>query len=120
MKYMEEIRKAEYNVIGIRGLTDDENYSVGDICRNSYEWNYEEDRSTYDTGENIELSGTCAKGFSFDLYWDEDEEIEERVNELLSNFNYCGKRVLVAGNSYEYGSDDGEVIIADAKVICEL
>lgn len=118
--YIDEIRKEGYTVIGVRGLADDENYEVGEICRNSYEWDYEEDRSTFETGANIELNGTCAKGFAIDLFWDEDQEIEEKINDLLADFNYCGQRVIVAGKRYENGSDNGEVIIEDAKVICKL
>lgn len=53
-----EASRAGY--IGIRHLADDEHYNVGDYCRNSYDWDYELDRSTYDTEEPQELPGTCA------------------------------------------------------------
>lgn len=48
-----EASGAEY--IGIRHLADDEHYNVGDYCRNSYDWDYEHDCSTYETDEPQEL-----------------------------------------------------------------
>lgn len=107
----------KYKVIGIRGLTRDENYKVGDICRPSYQWDYENDISTYDTDEPEELDGTCAKNTGIDTYFDEDEEIIEKINNSLKNFEYDGDKVLVAGNDYSFGMDENEIIIEEAEVI---
>lgn len=113
--------KQHCNVVGIRHLTYDETYQVGDMCRNSFEWNYERDCSSYETTEPVELNGTCAyciPGFDdFDL--DEIEEATEVFNTALreSEENYVGGMVVVAGTSYTYGDDENEVIIWDAEVI---
>jgi len=107
----------KYKVVGIRGLTRDENYKVGDICRPSYQWDYENDMSTYDTEEPEELSGTCATNTGIDTFYDDDAEILEKINNTISDFNYIGKRALIAGDDYSYGMDENEVIIEDARVL---
>lgn len=107
----------EYKVIGIRGLTGDENYNIGDFLRNSYQWDYENDCSTFDTDNPLELNGACAKDTEIDTFFDEDEDIIEKINKILKDFDYNGDRVLVAGNDYEYGMDENELIISDAVVI---
>ena len=112
---LEQIRK--YNIIGIRGLTADENYKIGDYLRKSYQWDYENDISTYNTDNPEELSGACATNTNIDTYFDEDDEIIEKINNTINNFNYIGKKVIIAGNSFEYGMDENEVIIEDAIVI---
>lgn len=106
-----------YKVLGIRGLSDDESYKIGDTCRNSFDWDYENDVTSYGTDNEVELNGTCATHIAVDMYWDDDEEIEEAINKVITNFNYGGKLVLIAGNDFEYGADEGEVIIKDAIVI---
>ena len=50
-----KITEENYKWIGIRHLADDENYTVGDFCRNSYDWDYENDCSSYDTENPEEL-----------------------------------------------------------------
>lgn len=107
----------KYKAIGIRGLTRDENYKIGDICRPSYQWDYENDISTYDTENPETLSGTCATNIGIDTFFDDDAEILEKINNTMRNFNYMGKMALIAGNDYEYGADENEIIIEDAKVI---
>ena len=109
-----------YSVVAIRHLAEDEDYKVGDICRNSYDWNWEYDHSTYYDEEQIELSGTCGYNISgFDCL--DEEEIEEatRIFEkaLKESTLYGGKAIVIAGDRYQYGSDENEVVIEDAVVI---
>jgi len=112
---LEQIR--QYKYIGIRGCTDDENYSIGDTCRNSYDWDYENDISSFETENPIELGGTCAVNTGIDIDWDEDYEIEEKINAIVENFNYYGKIVIIGSMNVTYGADDNEIIMENAKVI---
>ena len=112
---IEEIRK--YSVIGIRGLASDEHYEIGDTCRNSFDWDYENDISSYETENPVELDGTCAVNTQIDTCWDDDDEIIEKIENVISSFGYTGKIAIIAGNSSECGADYNEVIIEDAKVI---
>lgn len=111
-----------YSVVAIRHMSNDENYNIGDMCRNSYEWNYELDHSTYEDEEQIELDGTCGYhivGFA-DLDGDELEEAEHIFqNALHGSSIYSGKPVVIAGNDYTYGNDENEIIISDACVIAK-
>mgnify|MGYP007010770073 FL=1 len=115
------IANCNYNYIGIRHLSDDEHYQVGDWCRNSYDWDYEQDCSTYETENPIELPGTCAYNTGIDPNWDEPEEIAEKLEKAIEASGcYLGDLVIVAGDRMEYGNDDHEIIIADAVVISIL
>lgn len=115
------IANCNYNYIGIRHLSDDEHYQVGDWCRNSYDWDYEQDCSTYETENPIELPGTCAYNTGIDPNWDEPEEIAEKLEKAIEASGcYLGDLVIVAGDRMEYGNDDNEIIIADAVVISIL
>lgn len=107
---------AEY--IGIRHLADDEHYNIGDYCRNSYDWDYEYDRSTYDTDEPQELSGTCAYDTGIQSAWDDPEEIKDKLKKAIKASDiYYGDIVILAGNRATYGNDENEIIIEDAIVI---
>lgn len=118
MKYdINEIKK--YNVVGIRGLASDEKYEIGDVCRNSFDWDYENDMSSYGTENEIDLGGTCAVHVVFDKDWDSDEEIEKAIENVLNDFIYSGEIVIIAGESFEYGADENEVIVEDAIVIAK-
>lgn len=113
-----KISEEGYKWIGIRHLSDDENYAVGDLCRNSYDWDYENDRSSYDSENPIELPGSCAYDTKIDSTWDDDEEIEEKLHKAISESScYFGKIAVIAGNSAEYGNDPEEIIIGNAEVI---
>lgn len=113
-----KINEEGYTWIGIRHLADDENYKVGDFCRNSYDWDYENDRSSYENDAPVELPGTCAYNTRINSGWDEDEEIEEKIHKAISGSAcYSGKIAVIAGNSAEYGNDQEEIIIRDAEVI---
>ena len=116
---LQKVNENGYGVVAIRHLSDDEEYRVGDTCRNSYDWNYDEDHSTYEDEEPVELDGTC--GLFENLDEDEVEEAESLLNRAVEAASiYTGKIAIIAGDSYSYGADDSEVIIKDAEVICIL
>ncbi len=112
------IETSGYEYIGIRHLAEDEHYSIGDICRDSYDWDCDMDCSTYDTDEPISLGGTCAYNTRIQAGWDEKEEIIEKLTRALRESScYYGQTVIIAGDKAEYGNDEGEIIISDAIVI---
>lgn len=117
---LRKVNEEGYGVVAIRHCAEDEHYKVGDTCRNSFDWNYELDCSTYDTDEPIELDGTCGyhiAGFE-NLDEDEVEEATELFNKALKNSSiYGGTVVVIAGNRKSWGNDEDEVIIDDAEVI---
>lgn len=113
-----KINEEGYAWIGIRHLADDENYKVGDFCRNSYDWDYENDRSSYENDDPEELPGTCAYNTRINSGWDEDEEIEIKLKKAISGSAcYSGKIAVIAGDFAEYGNDPEEIIIENAEVI---
>lgn len=117
---LNKVNEEGYSVVAIRHCAEDEDYAVGDICRNSYDWNYELDCSTYDTDEPVELEGACGyhvRGFE-NLDADEIEEATEIFEKAMKEAEtYYGKVVIIAGYRYAYGNDENEVIIEDAEVI---
>ena len=119
-EWVKTIRENKFSSYGIRWIAEDESYNIGDIARNSYEWDIENDISTYETDEPVELDGTCAIELVIDRTFDEDGEIAEAIEEVLKNRNgYCGTPVLLGSDRYEYGNDNGEIIMEDAKVIAK-
>ncbi|MEN1985284.1 hypothetical protein [Paenibacillus hubeiensis] len=119
-KYLEIAKEAlaEGYYLGVRTLTADEAYEVGDSTRESYEWDLENDCSAYHTtGETA--GGTCCTAVDVDV---------ETVEELISNIEaaikynsiYIGSdvQVLIAGRSLntEYQMDDQEIRIVGAWV----
>lgn len=118
---LEEIAKGiiegGYVYAGIRTLEDDEIYKVGDMCRESYEWDLEHDCSTYyTTGETA--GGTCATGFEVDE--DVDSMVKNMITAIESNNSYVGLRqVVIAGNkaNTSFAGDEDEVRIVDAIVV---
>lgn len=118
---IEAIENSKEAWIGIRHLADDENYEIGDYCRNSYDWDFENDQSTYNTDDPQELSGTCAYNTRIQIGWDEPEEIAEKLEKALkASACYMGEIVIISGNRAEYGNDDGEIIIKDATVLAKI
>ena len=117
---LKKVNDEGYGVVAIRHCAEDEEYNVGDICRNSFDWNYELDHSTYEDEEQVELNGTCGIhviGFE-NLDEEEVEEATELFNKAMEKANvYSGQVVVIVGDSYDYGSDEDEVIIRDAEVI---
>lgn len=109
----------KYNYVGIRTLTKNETYKIGDACRPSYDWNFEDDCSTYDTDNPAQLSGTSCIDVCIDDYdiddWDENELIVD-LYETIYNYGN-GPKVLIAGDYATHGDDDAEIIISNAIVI---
>ena len=100
--------------IGLRSLADDENYNIGDYARKSLDWDAENDCSS-----DSELNGTCAIAVN-DMWLDGPEDLIARIEETVPEMEtyYRGKRiVLLCGTDYEQGTDPGEHIIINAKVL---
>lgn len=117
---------------GVRGLQEDEEYKVGDSCRESYEWDLELDCSTYDTDgeEGLTVGGTCATDVERNIMseYTDDWEDEAYLNQVADaikkavelNEDYgVGPQVIIAGDDINNNieADDHEVRIVDAKVI---
>lgn len=118
-KLLDTIKNNKYSVIAVRHCCQDEHYQLGDFCRNSYEWNYELECSSYDTENPIEFDGTCGYAV-FDLLEAYNEAIAEKIlTDAIQNSSlYDGTEiVIIAGTSYTYGNDENEVIIEYAEVI---
>lgn len=117
---LKKVNDEGYGVVAIRHCAEDERYEVGDMCRNSFDWNYELDHSTYEDEEQVELNGTCGLhivGFE-NLDEEETEEAVEMFDKAMKESQaYGGSVVVIAGNYFEYGNDENEVIIEDAEVI---
>lgn len=109
---------SNYSALGIRSLAKDEHYDLGDTLRESYDWDLENDISSYYTENPRTLGGTSARDARIDTLWDDDLEIAEKLDEAVES-NYEGEKVLVGGDFYEWGYDDREVIISGAKVLAK-
>ncbi len=110
---------SKYPFIGVRTLTPDEKYVVGDTCRDSYDWDSEWDRSTYETDNPISLGGACTIGIKWDRDWDSPDDLESALNDALrmSDAYEGNRKVIVGGKSQRGGDDPGEQIISDAEVL---
>lgn len=120
----QEILDNNYNVVGVRSVCDDENYSIGDDCRQSYDWDLENDCSTYDTTQVL-AGGTCATHIDTQYFATNDHvsELAERIATIVNdNSVYGGQQVIVAGNGVnnDMMNDPGEVRIRNAFVISAL
>ena len=93
-------------VVAVRGLQDDEDYKVGDECRDSLAWDEELGMSSEES-----IGGTCAIRI-VDRYGDFDREASIKVAQ-----DYSDRLVLIGGDSYTYGNDENEVIIPYAVVL---
>jgi hypothetical protein len=128
--YAEIIRKA-YNdgkrAFAIRALADDEKYSVGDNCRESYDWDFENDCSAYVT-TGTKAGGTCGvKIACWDCYFDgsDDEEIESAVSESIEKAKEYGlDLIIIAGDldvCCDYSVDNAdEARLTNASVIAVI
>lgn len=123
-KYIELAEKmlnGNISIIGIRALCDDEQYEVGDKCRESYEWDIENDCSTYDTtGEKA--NGTCATHVDTNYFKTENHVIElaERIRTIQEKNRVYGKnQVVIAGERVNNDGyfDEGEIRIVNAYVL---
>lgn len=96
-KILEIVKAEEYSHYGLRAISEDEEYSVGDWARESYEWDFEEDCSTYETtGERA--GGTCCVKIFLDFVEEENEAKEiERVLSKARDYANGGKIVLLGG-----------------------
>ena len=127
MKYIEiakELIDNCYIYAGVRNCCEDENPVVSETLRNSFDWDFESDVSTYFTTER-QLDGACAVDLGRkyeDLLYNEDAEgiaalIEKAVESAKAYSANSGKLVLIAGNNATYGTDEDEIIIRESKVI---
>lgn len=119
---LKKMNENYFSIAAIRRCKKDENYEVGDICRNSFDWNYEKDESTFEDDEPVELPGTC--GMIIENLENLDEEEVEKAEKILEKalkdsktYDNGYQAVIIAGDRYEYGNDENEVIIENAEVI---
>jgi hypothetical protein len=107
--------------LALRATCPDEQYSVDDECRESFEWDLDNDCSSYHTtGETA--GGTC--GFAIDTDVDSPEELVTKIEEALIAFNKIGygyvggQTILIAGRSTnsDYQMDNNEIRIRGAWV----
>jgi hypothetical protein len=99
VKYLETAREVLANnwYLGIRATRKDEHYAVEDECRESYDWDLENDCSTYfTTGETA--GGTC--GIAIDTDAETAEELAERIADAVTAFSKMG-----------YGDKKGQTIL---------
>lgn len=113
-----------YNVVGVRSVCDDENYAIGDDCRQSYDWDNENDCSTYNTSQ-VTAGGTCATHIDTQYFAtsDWDYELADRIAKIVGdNSVYGGQQIIIAGNGVNNDMmlDPGEVRIRNAYVIAVL
>lgn len=119
---LEAIKKSNYDSVGIRRTCADEDYKVGDIARNSFYWDVENDLSSYQT-EPEEMAGTSARALLFDDM-DGDEENLEVVKNTIEKFKKeypcClpeEKFVILGSDCIEYDINDGDIIMEDAEIL---
>lgn len=112
----------KYAYLGVRTLTPDENYKPGDICRDSYDWDFEQDRSSYETDNPVSLGGACSIEIKSNPHIDSHQEIESALTEAVqASGAYSGDRkVIIGGDRQTYGNDPGESIIEHAEVLAVL
>lgn len=101
----------------VRYMQDDEDIVIGSECRPSYDWDYVNDCSCYET-DGTQLPGTSGL-YLQDI--DEDstaEEIQEAARTAIrENIEYHGTPVIIGGNRWIDGRDYNEVIIKDAEIV---
>lgn len=119
-----EILENNY-LAGVRALADDEDYKVGDYCRDSYEWDLENDCSTYHTTGEL-ANGTCATMIETEQFKTDDWETEliENIKKALeaNKDRYGDKQVIVVSKQVNNDGmfDPGEIRLVNAKVIAVL
>lgn len=121
-KVLEVIKNSSYDSFGIRRTCADEDYKVGDIARNSFYWDIENDLSSYQT-EPEEMGGTSARAILFDDM-DSDEEnlevIEKTIEKFKKEYPRClpeEKFIVLGSDCVEYDINDGDIIMEDAEVL---
>jgi hypothetical protein len=122
MKYLDTAKEVLANKwhLGIRATRKDEEYEVEDECRESYDWDLENDCSTYFTTKET-AGGTC--GVRIDTDVESAEELAERIAEVVKKFATMGygdggQTILFAGWDIERDRyvDDDEIRIKGAWV----
>lgn len=123
-KYIEIAKKIieeGIDLVGVRSLCDDEQYKIGDDCRESYEWDFANDCSTYDIDgeEGLKAGGTCATHIPVET--DNVEELAKVIAEKVEeNEVYANdKQAIIAGYGVNNDSalDPGEIRLVDAYVL---
>lgn len=109
----------KYETIGIRAVPIEQEgkYGIGDILPESYDWDFENDTSTYNTtGET--LGGSSALWVRIE----DGETLEESIQRALEGtYEYEGKDIFIVGGKYvEEGNDTNEVVIEDATAIGKI
>lgn len=120
----QQIIDENYGVVGVRSICDDENYNIGDDCRDSYDWDLENDCSTFKTTQVL-AGGTCATHIDTQYFSTDDlvTELASRIADIVKeNSLYGGQQVVIAGNGINNDMmlDPGEVRIRNAHVIAVL
>lgn len=105
--------------LAVRATRSDEQYAVEDLCRQSYEWDLENDVSSYFTTGEL-AGGTC--GLEVDTNDCTAEELSARVAEAVEKVraygDVGGQIIVIAGRrlNTNFQMDDGEARIVDAWV----
>ena len=78
--------------------------------------------STFEDDEPVELSGTCGMRIENLENLDNEEAAEaekilEKALKDSESYDYGYQTVIIAGDRYEYGSDEDEIIVENAEVI---
>lgn len=116
-RIIEDYLADKFDVIGVRCLTSDQDDKTGADVRDSYDWDHEEDCSTYHTTGEM-LDGASAVRVNCKFYdMDDVEELAEAIEQAVEASNlYIGSPVLIVGYGGMQGEDDDEIIIENAKV----
>ena len=91
-----ELKK--YNFIGIRGTNAE--YEIGQALETSYLWDYENDRSSADGDNPIELGGTCALNATIDGwdFWN----VEDKEDYMQEAIALIEKMAAYNAETYQY------------------
>lgn len=102
--------------MGVR--IDDEDYKMGDILPDSYNW-LETEVLPKEEWETARLDGTCAMRLENAGWYDDVNDLKKDiVKSLKYDDNYFGDNIyLIAGDHSCYGTDPGECIIRNAEVV---
>lgn len=120
MKEIYEVVSDYGLVLGVRVIPHGEEVKKGEIIRNSFDHDYENDISSFHSENPVELEGACAIEVSYG--W-EDEDFEAFKEEIEEAFNFASEAyqgqqiVLIGGESYSWGEDEREIIIEEAKAL---
>ncbi|WGT37949.1 hypothetical protein QH639_19295 [Lysinibacillus sp. 1 U-2021] len=112
-KIVENFLNSNETYLAIRA-DDENNYQVGDICKDSFEWDYENDCPTEES-----IGGTC--GTLVGDKWQDEEELIEKLEKIIQfNKRYGKQQYVIAGDKHDFGADEDEIIIECATVLYKL